>query len=137
MPSSRDLYIDWNGDLVLTAQGSLLLAQGWDLVRQRITRNLITNSAQLLPDGSTTVPDYVYHPSYGIGLGALVGQNPDAQYQQTIVGKITAAVQSDIDAMPGSAPVVKFAKPQPGTFVTNVSVQLSNGATGKISVAVS
>ena len=136
MASKVDLYLEWNGDIIITPNGSLLLANGWDLVRQRILRNLITNSAQVLPDNSTTPPDYVFHPNFGIGVGAMVGQNPNKDYQQRLISKINRAVLSDSAVDPTNPPTVKFSSPSPGTWVVNITVVLSNGQAGQISVKV-
>lgn len=134
MPSQTDLYLEWNSDFVLTPGGSLQLASGWDVCRQRIVRNLITNSAQTLPDGTMTAPDYIWHPDYGLGLGTMVGQNISDQEQQDIVAKTTKAVQSDVSTLPGAAPKVTFSKGSSNTTVVGISVPLSNTQTGKIAV---
>lgn len=131
-----DLFCEWNNDLVLTPWGSIQTAVGWDNVRQRIIRSLITSAAQKLPDGSTTPPDYVFHPTYGIGAGKLVGQNPTQQYKQDLTGRINQAVLQDVSVDPGSVPAVKFTQPQPGTWLVAISVTLRDQTPGRIAVKI-
>ncbi len=132
-----DIYTEWNNDLILTPSGDIQTATGWDEVRQRIIRSLITSAAQTLPDGSTTPPDYIYHPSYGIGAGKLVGQNPTPAYQAALIGRITQACQQDVAVDPGSVPTVIFHSPQPGTWEVFISVKLRNQTTGRVAVRIS
>lgn len=132
-----DVYTEWGSDLVLTPNGSIQTASGWDRVRQRIVRSLITNSAQVLPDGTTTEPDYIYHPDYGIGAGSMVGQNPTASFQADLVSRINQAVLNDVSVDPGAMPVVIFRAPTPGTWIVFISVRLRDGTQGRVSVKIS
>jgi hypothetical protein len=131
-----DIYCEWNGDLILTPWGSIQTATGWDRVRQRIIRNLITVSANTLPDGTTTSPDYVFHPTFGIGAGKLVGQNPTQQYRQDVVSRINQAVRADVAVDPGSVPTVLFQQPQPNIWLVQVSVKLRDGTVGRTAVRI-
>ncbi len=131
-----DIFCEWNSDLVITPNGGIQSAVGWDNVRQRIIRSLITNSAQTLPDGSTTAPDYIYHPGYGIGCGAMVGQSPTPQYTSGLVGRINQAVLQDVSVDPGSTPSVLFQTPQPNTWIIFVTVQLRDKTVGKTAVQI-
>jgi phenylpyruvate tautomerase PptA (4-oxalocrotonate tautomerase family) len=132
-----DIYCEWNNDLIVTPKGGIVTATGWDRVRQRIIRHLITNSAQKLPDGTTTAPDYIFHPTYGIGAGSLVGQNPTQSYKADLIARINQAALSDAAVDPGSAPIVVFREPQPGTWVVHISVKLRDGTVGRTGVRVS
>lgn len=134
---SSDLFVEWNSDLIVTPNGGVQTASGWDRVRQRIVRSLITNSAQVLPDGSTTAPDYIWHPSYGIGAGSMVGQNPTSAYQANLTSRINQAVLQDVNVDPGAIPAVVFRSLQPGEWDVFISVKLRNGTTGRVSVSLS
>src|SRR5690242_12084376 len=81
-------FLEWNDDLKITPNGSIQIADGWDTVRQRIIRRIITNSAEELPDGTFTPPDYVWDPAFGIGLGSMV----DQPFNATLISKLEAAV---------------------------------------------
>ena len=134
MAETPDLYCEWAQDLLITPSGDIQTAVGWDSVRQRIVRSLITNSAQQLPDGSTTAPDYVFHPKYGIGAGSLIGQNPTQAYQSNLIARINQAVLSDVSVDPGSVPTVIFQVPRPGEWVVFISVRLRDQTPGRILV---
>lgn len=129
-----DLFLEWGADLLLTSNGSVQFAVGWDHVRQRIVRNMITNPAQTLPDGSTTPPDYVFEPTFGIGMGSLVDQNPTKQFLRDLNRRITAAVLADVAVDPGLVPSVLIQQPTPSTYEVFVTATLLNGQLGKIQV---
>lgn len=130
-------FLDWNNDLILTPNGSIQMAEGWDEIRQRIIRRAITNSATTLPDGSETAADYIFHTGYGEGLGALVDQNPVAQFWSSLQQAIVAAAQQDVMVDPGSVPVINFARPRPDTYIVYIQVKLLTGQPGTISFVLS
>lgn len=131
MPS---LYLEWNGDLVLTPNGSVLMASGWDEVRERIIRRFLTNSALPLPDGSTTPPDYVFSPSYGLGAGALIDQNPDQMFRQNFTRRMREAVVADAATDPGSLPSISLTTPMIGAIQIYVGINLISGQQGSFSI---
>lgn len=132
-----DLMLEWGQDLVLTANGSLQTVENWDQVRERIIRRLLTNSAQKLPSGYSTPPDYIFHPSFGLGAGALVSQNLNQTYLQELEQKIVAAVQQDAAVAPGSVPSIAFISQTPQTLEVFITVQLATGQQGQVVLAVS
>lgn len=127
-------YLEWNGDLVLLPNGSVLMASGWDEVRERIIRRFLTNSAVPLPDGTTTPPDYIFSPLYGLGAGALIDQNPDANWTASFTSRMRQAVVADAATDPGSLPSILVTKPLIGAVQVFVSVQLISGAQGNFSM---
>ena len=131
-----DLALEWGQDLTLNASGSLATVTGWDQVRERIIRRILTNPAQTLPDGSTTPPDYVFDPGYGIGGGALVSQNPTQRWLDALRQRVRQGVLSDAAVNPGYDPQIVISQPTPETFVIAVGVQLQNGQAGAFSIAV-
>lgn len=56
-----DLYV--GGDLGTTATGDLTTASATERTKQRILRRLMTNPG-----------DYIWHPGYGAGLPAKIGE---------------------------------------------------------------
>jgi hypothetical protein len=129
-----DLYLEWNGDLVLTPNGSAQTAVNWDQARERIIRSFLTNSAQQLPDGSYTPADYVFDITFGEGAGALVDQNPDQAYILGLTQRMRQAVLSDASADPGQVPVIVITQPEPDTYQVFVSVPLIDGTQGSVSI---
>ena len=134
-PDMPDLYMDWQGDLLVTPNGSVQMASSWDHYRQRIVRRLVTNSAQVLPDGSTTAPDYIFDTAYGFGLAALVDQNPTEAFLQSLTAKIRAAVLADVAVDPGSLPTITIQQPNPSTYIVNIALTLLDGTPGTVQIA--
>ena len=69
-----DAWHTFGDDLTLAASGDLLTASGPMLAQQRVIRRLLTNPG-----------DLIYHPEYGGGLLAMVGQPVLASAIQAIV----------------------------------------------------
>lgn len=132
---SRDFFLNWNSDLVITPSGSVQTATGWDRVRQRIIRRIITNPARPLPDGSFTAADNVFSPNYGIGLGALIDQT-DAD-EATLERKIAQGVLEDADVDSTIPPSISFQRPSPAALWIIIGVTLKTGQSGQISLKVS
>ena len=130
-----DLYLEWNGDLVLTANGSVALAVGWDHVRERIIRRILTNGGRTQPDGSVTPPDYIFDPTYGLGGGSLVDGNPTQDFVDDLTQRIRAGVFADAAVDPGADPVIKIDRPRPDVFRIYVAVTLISGQTGNFSIS--
>lgn len=127
-------YLEWNGDLVLIPNGSVLMASGWDEVRERIIRRFLTNSAVPLPDGSTTPPDYVFDPAYGLGAGALIDQNPTANWTAGFTSRMRQAVVADAATDPGALPSILVTTPMIGAIQVFVSISLISGNQGVFSM---
>ena len=123
--ATTDLYCEWGGDLVLTPNGSVRFATGWDQVREKIVRIIMTNAALTLPDGSTTAPDYFFDTSFGQGAGALVDQNPTQSYLAAVKQRIVAAILGA--RLSTITPTVSITQPTQGTFRVFVSVTLPTG----------
>ncbi len=127
-----DIYLDWNGDLVLTPNGSIQTAVGWDNVRQRIIRHMITNGLITLPDGTTLTPDYFFHVDFGNGLGSMIGQAPSAQYDEDLKRIIRLSCLEDAAVDPAFVPQVTFNTPRPDTREVHIVVKLKSGQYGQI-----
>lgn len=88
-----DLSLTFGGDLGFSASGDLALATQDALTRQRVLRRLLTNPG-----------DYLWHLSYGAGLGRYVG----AAGGQSLVAAVAGAqlrLESRVAAQP--APMVE------------------------------
>ena len=129
-----DVFLEFNQDLILTPSGSIQFAVGWDNVRERIIRNLITNPAQALPDGTQTPADYIWNPSFGLGMGAMVDQNPTPSFLQDLKRRITQAVFTEAQVDPGTTPTIIIQQPTIGTYQVFISVNLANGQVGQVSL---
>jgi len=131
------LFLEWNDDLKVTPSGSLQLAIGWDEVRQRIIRRVITSAAQEIPDGTLTLPDYIFHPDYGIGLGKLVGQNFNDELLRRLEGKITQGILLDSAVETSQPPSITFYRTTPDTLLINASVNVIGSGPGVIQFVIS
>ena len=129
-------YLDWNSDLILTPSGSVQFASGWTAVRQRIIRIVITNSAELLPDGTYTVADDVFAPDFGVGLGSLVDQAFNDNFEAELQRRIAQGVLEDADVDSTTPPSVVFQRPNPATLIIVIGVVLSTGQPGTVSVQI-
>lgn len=129
-----DAYLDWNGDYILTPNGSIQTAQGWDRARQRIIRAVLTNSYEQLPDGTFTPPDYIYAPGFGLGAASMIDQNPTQAYLDKFKQRINQAAFAEASVDPGTVPSVKFTQPQLNTVQVDINVSLKNGLQGQLQV---
>lgn len=127
-------YLDWNSDAILTPAGSIQSASGWDIVRQRIVRRMLTNPAQTLPSGYFTPPDYIFHPKYGIGLASLVDEAEGSQSLAELEQKISKGVLEDTAVDSSAPPSIQFSKPNINTFWILIGVTLVNGTAGTIAI---
>ncbi len=72
------MWHEMGGDIELDGTGDLRQSFGSDAGRQRVLRRLLTNPG-----------DYIFHLSYGAGLGSFVGQIVNAP-------RITAVIQAQM-----------------------------------------
>jgi hypothetical protein len=101
-----DLWHFFSSDLVLSAIGDLLIADGLDESTQRVLRRLSTN-----------IRDYLWQPGYGAGLPGYVGKNLD-------VPSLTALIQSQmyLEASVSQNPPPQIVLQQ---IVNGISVQIA------------
>ena len=132
-----DFYLDWNSDFVITPNGSIQTAVGWDQVRQRIVRRIITNKAQTLPSGVKTPADYVFHPGFGLSGGALVDENLNEEYIANLESVISQGVLEDADVESTTPPTIQYSQPNNETLWVIVSVLQKSGVPGQLALKVS
>ena len=127
-------YLEWGQDLVVLPNGSIQLASGWDEVRQRIERRLLTSPLEVLPSGAKVPPDYIWDVNYGLGVGKLVDQNLDANFLGAIRQKCNEGVMVDADVSDANPPGVALYKINPYTTYLVIGVTLKNGTPGTITI---
>lgn len=128
------LYAEWGGDFVLTNTGSLQAAVGWDEIRQRIERRLLTSPSGYLPDGTPTAAEYIFHPDYGEDLQAYVGQNIQEGWINGVRKSVIAGTRVDVSVQPDTIPTVTFQQASEHSVYMNIIVQLITGEPGVISL---
>lgn len=127
-----DLYLDYGSDLVLDQNGGLSTATGWDETRQRILRDLCTNSRSVLPDGTPVQPEYVYDVNYGRNFRVLVDQPLGARYRSTLQQAVYAAVMVDVAVNTQTPPVIRLIRSAVNTLLVLIAVPLQNQSPGSI-----
>lgn len=108
-----DLWLEWGGDLQLSATGGLLLADGDDLARQRIARRLFT-----------AVQGYVWHQDYGAGMPQRVGAVAKAAQIEAVV-KSQMLLESAVARVPPPKVTVS------GDQTMIVGISYADAATGQ------
>lgn len=99
----------WGQDIQFSASGDSLLATGVTELNQRILRALLT------PPGT-----YIWHPTYGAGLGRFVGHALSVEEFALIKSLINAALAVEPDVQKQPPPTLTY----------------QNDATGLLSVAI-
>ncbi len=103
-----DLFHRVDSDLSPSPIGDLQSVDGVTRGQQRILRRLLTSPGA-----------YIWHPDYGAGLPALVGQTLDAD---TITAVIRNQLALEAAVAPQPAPVITVSPIANGVFVTIVYV---------------
>lgn len=111
-----DLFLEWNGDFVIDANGGLLMVDGDDGVRQRLERRLFT-----------AVQGYVWHPSYGAGLPQKIGSVLTVSEIKSVVAA-QLALEASVAPSPPAQLTVQRSPNQPD--VTTIGIQYWDAATG-------
>lgn len=83
-----DLEMTWSGDLSLSATGDLGVVIDPSLGTQRVLRRLMTNPG-----------DYIWHPTYGAGLGQFVGRPIDLATVEALI-RAQMALEPAVSTLP-------------------------------------
>jgi hypothetical protein len=100
-------YHVFGEDLILAANGDLLLAGGQLQTQQRLMRRLFTNAG-----------DYIWHLDYGAGLPARVGRKANAA---VITGVIRGQLFLEATIAPSPPPTVALTVGANSVVVANVT----------------
>lgn len=134
MTETPTFWLDWNRGFLLTPSGSIQTATGWDAYRQRVVRRIITNPAQQLPDGTFTPADYVFVPSFGVGLGSLVDQPFSADNLADTERRISLGVLADPETNSSVPPNIIFQRPNVSQLNIFISATTVSGQSGTIAI---
>lgn len=116
-----DLNCSWGADLATSPSGDIGLVNGATLGVQRILRRLFTNAG----NGALTIPDYIWHPTYGAGLPSRVGSTIDPALLASII-RSQIFMESAVAQTP--APVITVTPIANGV---TVSIAYCDGVTGQ------
>lgn len=130
-------WLSWGGDLQIATNGSLVMANGWDEIRQSIERAILTNPQVTLPDGEVVGADYMFAPTFGAGLGLWVGQNPTQHTLRQLTRIVRNAILSQTGVDASQTPTVTF-QPMAGGMgmEIQISVALLSGQIGTTTIPI-
>lgn len=109
-----DASLYFGSDVILSATGDLLVADGVEESKQRVLRRLLTN-----------VNDYLWQPTYGAGLPGYVGAPPDVAALTALIKAqmyLEADVSHDPEPQIALTPIVNGVSAR----ITYISIQTGN-----------
>lgn len=112
-----DLNAEWGSDLQVSATGDLLLAEGDDMIRQRIVRRLLT-----------AVRGYVWHPEFGAGLPQRIGRADKAARIQAVV-RAQIALDASVARLP--VPRIQTTRDNNNPGLVAIRIDYASVATGQ------
>ena len=121
------LFLNWDGDMIASQQGGLVLASGWDEIRQRIERRILTNPQRKNFDGTIQPAGYIYHPDYGLGLQYIVCEALSDDMVSQLEQKITQGILEDVDVDETFLPEITVDRPNRKTVVIDALLRLKTG----------
>jgi hypothetical protein len=120
----NDASLVWGGDIIVGATGDIAMASGSGLGQQRVLRRLLTNTDQ-----------YVWHPTYGAGLGQFVGTTLD---ERKIIGMIKSQIFAESAVASQPDPTVTAQISSNGSVYVGISyVDALSGGTQSLTFTVS
>lgn len=123
-----DLSLDFGGDLQFGPGGDLMLADGLMLTNQRLARRFFTNPAVPGPDGKPIAkPDYIFHPDYGGGVGALVDGTYTPQTLKQIQSRMLAQTRMEATVLQSPPPTVTLTDLGGGELYADVKYTAAPG----------
>lgn len=103
-----EVDLPWGGDFTYDATGDLVLATGDNAIRERLIRMILT-SPNLVVDGvAIGFADDIYHPTWGAGLRAQVGETMNATQQNALAGRIRQQLAADASVATSPPPSVAY-----------------------------
>lgn len=122
-----DLFLEFGTDFLLTANGDLCMATGWDEIRQRIERRILTNPAFEQFNGAPVVAEYIFDSNYGLGARAAIGFVFNNATIQQFIQRIYEGVLVDQGVNTNVPPVITYSQPTPNEIIFNIAITLANG----------
>jgi hypothetical protein len=117
-----DVSQTWGDDIDVSANGDLLVVDSLLLSEQRVLRRLLTNPG-----------DYIWHPDYGAGLPAMIGEPINVD---TVKAIITAQIFLEDSVVRDPPPVVDVSSIPNGMFVNIQYTEADSGQPVTLSFSV-
>lgn len=113
-----DLSHRWGGDLEVSASGDLQIGVSEDVTTQRILRRLLTSAGE-----------YLWHLTYGAGLGGMIGHTAKPQ---ALIAIITSQLRREASVAQDPAPMIRVRGPNSGApSSTTVEILYRHTGTGR------
>lgn len=105
-----DISAPYGGDVQFDAVGDYLFtAAEEDLSLQRVTRALLTNSAETDSSGNIVLPaDDSYNPLYGASLGRIVDQTDSPETRQVAYTNTVSTLAKEPTVDQSVSPTIRF-----------------------------
>lgn len=129
-----DHYLELGGDLIVDNNGEILEAEDWDEIRQFFLRLLMTNPFLVQANGVIVPPDLVFHPEFGVGCRAELGQLRKGQTIKTIESKIRIAIAGTPELASTPQPIIQVTPLEPFGLRIFLEVYLRNNRKKQIVV---
>ncbi len=109
MNQAYAVSLDWGGDWILDpVSGKLTLSTGFEMMRQFILRRLLTNPKKNPVSQVVTIPDYLFHPEYGLGIGTYVGERVTQKFMTDLSQSIIEGIRSEPGVLTSPPPQVQI-----------------------------
>jgi hypothetical protein len=105
----NDIFHEWGADLVVGSGGDIALANGSDMISQKICRRLLTNAN-----------DYIWNSNYGGGLAQFVGTPANPSHIQAIVSN-QLSLEASVPTTPPPLINVGTVNPANGYLIANIT----------------
>lgn len=135
-PNASAIWLEWGGDLVVSQNGGLIMASGWDQVRQRILRRLLTTAQITRHDGESFDAEYIFDTEYGLSFRTREGDLFSDSYADELKALINSAVIVDEGTDPARPPKIDMRRTNHLVDIA-ITVYLSDGTLGRIPFQIS
>ena len=129
------IWTEWGGDILLNQNGGIQTASAWDVARQQIERILLNNSEVIEPSGKVVPADYIWHPTFGLGLRQFLGERMIPDLLSQMQAACLQAVLTNPAVAGSPAPIVDItADPTDRLLTIYIDVTLKNKSQGTVAI---
>ena len=126
-----DAYCAYGDDFQIDQFGCILEAVGWDEVEQEISRTLYTCPSGVDKLGNYLQPDWIFFPTFGLGLPRQIGNLYQQTYKDEIITKCNQAIVSNPEVLKYPPPKISIFQDQHALNLF-LTVPLKNQQPGEI-----
>lgn len=119
--------LEVNGDLEFADDGSLKMVSGPDEIIQRIIRRVVTNPQSKLDNGQIVAADYIFAPTYGLGMGVLVESEMSEEIFTQLSSIVRQGVLEDAEVDSSIEPDIRIKARDNDTVIIEASFRTTAG----------